>query len=160
MSRSVSPPSSVTNTSPCWNGFIVPGSTLMYGSSFWLTTRRPRARNSRPREAAVMPFPRLLTTPPVTKTYLVMSLGIRTVAAGCRSRGFPRSGESEQLRRVSLALDAVLDAAQHAGQLGQPLVTLDPSDLGGVVGAFHDEVGVGESGDLREVGDHEDLPID
>src|SRR5699024_6064598 len=27
MSRSVSAPSSVTKTSPCWNGFIVPGAT-------------------------------------------------------------------------------------------------------------------------------------
>ncbi len=31
----------VTNTSPCWLGFMVPGSTLMYGSSFWRVTRRP-----------------------------------------------------------------------------------------------------------------------
>jgi len=25
---------SVTNTSPCWYGDMVPGSTLMYGSNF------------------------------------------------------------------------------------------------------------------------------
>src|SRR4029079_18691929 len=67
MSRSVSPPSSVTNTSPCWKGFIVPGSTLMYGSSFCMVTRSPRAFNSRPSEEAVRPFPRLDATPPVTK---------------------------------------------------------------------------------------------
>src|SRR6476646_1824547 len=69
MSRSVSAPSSVTKTSPCWNGLIVPGSTLRYGSNFWSRTRMPRAFTNRPSEAATMPFPRAETTPPVTKTY-------------------------------------------------------------------------------------------
>src|SRR5215467_5026109 len=69
MSRSVSAPSSVTKTSPCWNGLIVPGSTLRYGSNFWSWTRSPRAFSRRPSEAATIPFPRADTTPPVTKTY-------------------------------------------------------------------------------------------
>src|SRR5215470_15344040 len=69
MSRSVSAPSSVTKTSPCWNGLIVPGSTLRYGSNFWSCTRRPRAFSKRPSEAATIPFPSAETTPPVTKTY-------------------------------------------------------------------------------------------
>src|SRR5581483_5414459 len=69
MSRSVSAPSSVTKTSPCWNGLIVPGSTLRYGSNFCSWTRRPRAFSSRPSDAATMPFPSAETTPPVTKTY-------------------------------------------------------------------------------------------
>src|SRR5438874_9940295 len=69
MSRSVSAPSSVTKTSPCWNGLIVPGSTLRYGSNFWSCTRSPRAFSKRPSEAATMPFPSADTTPPVTKTY-------------------------------------------------------------------------------------------
>src|SRR5262245_13780334 len=69
MSRSVSAPSSVTKTSPCWNGLIVPGSTLMYGSNFCTCTFSPRAFSRRPSEAAVMPLPRDETTPPVTKTY-------------------------------------------------------------------------------------------
>src|SRR5439155_1066523 len=69
MSRSVSAPSSVTNTSPCWNGLIVPGSTLMYGSNFCTCTLRPRAFKRRPSEAAVIPLPRDETTPPGTKTY-------------------------------------------------------------------------------------------
>src|SRR6478672_7899764 len=72
MSRSVSAPSSVTKTSPCWNGFIVPGSTLRYGSSFCMTTRRPRAVSRLPRLAAVRPLPREETTPPVTKMCLVI----------------------------------------------------------------------------------------
>src|ERR671936_1006291 len=71
MSRSVSAPSSVTNTSPCWNGLIVPGSTFRYGSNFWTWTVRPRALRSRPSEAATMPFPRPETTPPVTNTCFV-----------------------------------------------------------------------------------------
>ncbi len=71
MSRSVSAPSSVTNTSPCWNGLIVPGSTFRYGSNFCTCTFSPRALSRRPSEAAVIPFPSDETTPPVTKTYLV-----------------------------------------------------------------------------------------
>src|SRR5690242_7088569 len=69
MSRSVSAPSSVTKTSPCWNGLIVPGSTFRYGSNFCSWTRSPRAFSRRPSEAATIPFPRAETTPPVTKTY-------------------------------------------------------------------------------------------
>src|SRR4051794_1420329 len=69
MSRSVSAPSSVTKTSPCWNGDIVPGSTFRYGSNFCSCTRRPRAFSKRPSEAATIPFPSAETTPPVTKTY-------------------------------------------------------------------------------------------
>src|SRR6476620_633531 len=69
MSRSVSAPSSVTKTSPCWNGLIVPGSTFRYGSNFCSRTRRPRAFRRRPSEAATIPFPSAETTPPVTKTY-------------------------------------------------------------------------------------------
>src|SRR3954454_13441644 len=72
MSRSVSAPSSVTKTSPCWNGLIVPGSTLMYGSNFCTETFRPRAFKSRPSDAAVIPLPSDETTPPVTNTYLVI----------------------------------------------------------------------------------------
>src|SRR5215831_6184312 len=72
MSRSVSAPSSVTNTSPCWNGLIVPGSTLMYGSSLRLVTRMPREARMAARDAAAMPFPSEETTPPVTNTNLVM----------------------------------------------------------------------------------------
>ena len=72
MSRSVSAPSLVTNTSPCWKGFIVPGSTLRYGSSFCIVTRRPRALRSAPRLEAVRPLPREEATPPVTKMCLVV----------------------------------------------------------------------------------------
>src|SRR5205814_5231544 len=42
---------------------------LMYGSSFWRETLRPRAFRIVPIDAAVIPFPIEETTPPVTKTY-------------------------------------------------------------------------------------------
>src|SRR3990170_4193539 len=51
---------------------MVPGSTLMYGSSLMLVTRMPRDSRIAAREAAAMPFPREETTPPVTNTYLVI----------------------------------------------------------------------------------------
>src|SRR5438128_8441548 len=72
MSRSVSAPSSVTKTSPCWNGLMVPGSTFRYGSNFWRVTLSPRLSSRQPRLAAAIPFPREETTPPVTKIYLAM----------------------------------------------------------------------------------------
>src|SRR5699024_4948732 len=71
MSRSVSAPSSVTNTSPCWKGFMVPGSPLVYGSSFCMVTRRPRAVSNCPRLEAVSPLPSDDATPPVPKMCLV-----------------------------------------------------------------------------------------
>src|ERR1700748_2567360 len=69
MSRSVSAPSSVTKTSPCWKGDIVPGSTFRYGSNFIMLTRKPRLSSRQPMDAAPRPLPKLDTTPPVTKTY-------------------------------------------------------------------------------------------
>src|SRR5205807_2773624 len=42
---------------------------LMYGSSFWRETLRPRASRMVPIDAAVIPLPIEETTPPVTKTY-------------------------------------------------------------------------------------------
>src|SRR5437868_14928218 len=53
---------------------MVPGSTLMYGSSFISDTLRPRASRRQPIEEAAKPFPRLETTPPVTKMYLVIAI--------------------------------------------------------------------------------------
>src|ERR1700740_64186 len=82
MSRSVSAPSSVTKTSPCWNGDIVPGSTLRYGSSLISVTCKPRASSSAPLEDAARPLPRLETTPPVTKMYLGIRLLLGTHASG------------------------------------------------------------------------------
>src|ERR1700712_5085830 len=54
---------------------MVPGSTLRYGSSLMRVTLRPRDSRIAAREAAAMPLPSEDTTPPVTKTNLVMSMG-------------------------------------------------------------------------------------
>src|SRR5688572_16390580 len=58
---------------------MVPGSTLMYGSSFCIRTRKPRRSRSMPTDALVSPLPRELTTPPVTKMCLVI---LNTFLAG------------------------------------------------------------------------------
>src|SRR5579862_6342141 len=117
MSRSVSAPSSVTNTSPCWNGLIVPGSTLRYGSNFWSWTRSPRALSRRPSEAATIPFPRAETTPPVTKTYF----GARALTGfqGSRrsGRGLARAHRGDELL-----------AAEHPLELGLPLLVAELVD--------------------------------
>src|ERR1700712_5726048 len=55
---------------------MVPGSTLRYGSSLMRVTLRPRDSRIAAREAAAMPLPSEDTTPPVTKTNLVMSVGL------------------------------------------------------------------------------------
>src|SRR5947209_10258089 len=110
MSRSVSAPSSVTNTSPCWNGLIVPGSTFRYGSNFCSCTFRPRALRSRPSDTASIPFPRADTTPPVTKTYF----GARALT------GF--HGSSRGGRELSRAYRSEeLLAAEHPLELCLPL---------------------------------------
>src|ERR1051326_3788589 len=54
---------------------MVPGSTLMYGSNFCSRTRRPRRSSNNPIEALVIPLPRELTTPPVTKMCLAIDRG-------------------------------------------------------------------------------------
>src|ERR1700758_1833438 len=130
MSRSVSAPSSVTYTSPCWNGLIVPGSTLRYGSNFWSWTRRPRALSRRPRDAATIPFPRAETTPPVTKTYF----GARALTGfqgssrggGRLRRGWTgdRSEFSERLRREAAA-DAEARSPADECRRGPVLVGLE-----------------------------------
>src|SRR6266404_1487119 len=83
MSRSVSAPSSVTNTSPCWKGLIVPGSTFRYGSHFCRVTLKPRLSRRQPIEEAATPFPSEETTPPVTKIYFGAILIARIVRRAC-----------------------------------------------------------------------------
>src|SRR5579864_668606 len=105
MARSVSAPSSVTKTSPCWNGLIVPGSTFRYGSNFWSWTRRPRAFSRRPSEAATIPFPSADTTPPVTKTYF----GARALTGfQCSSTGGRRSQGGRGLDEVVQTAECLL----------------------------------------------------
>src|SRR4051795_8388957 len=121
MSRSVSAPSSVTNTSPCWNGDIVPGSMLMYGSNFCSATLRPRETRRRPREDAAIPLPSEDTTPPVTKMYRVRGLD-SGMASPCALpvRIEPTgsgSGRLQQLLRVTTGGRVLTVGPQHAHQL-------------------------------------------
>src|SRR5439155_12570893 len=106
MSRSVSAPSSVTKTSPCWNGLIVPGSTLIYGSSLRLVTRMPREARIAARDEAAMPFPSEETTPPVTNTNLVMGDKFRKFQVymnrSSRTNDAPHTGLRMQSRVHSL----------------------------------------------------------
>src|SRR4051812_37194162 len=103
MSRSVSAPSSVTKTSPCWKGLIVPGSTFRYGSNFCSCTRRPRAFSRRPSEAATIPFPSAETTPPVTKTYF----GARALT------GFQGSSAGGRRSEIDAGLDKVVQTLER-----------------------------------------------
>src|SRR3569833_345233 len=103
MSRPVSAPSSVTKTSPCWNGDIVPGSTFRYGANFCSWTRRPRAFSSRPSDAPTIPFPSAETTPPVTKTYF----GARALT------GFQGSRASGLRASLGARLDEVVEPLQR-----------------------------------------------
>src|SRR3989338_206397 len=77
MSWSVSSPESSTKTSPCSVGFIVPASTLRYGSIFTRLTLSPRAESILPMDAVVMPLPTPDMTPPTTKIYLCPPRGPR-----------------------------------------------------------------------------------
>src|SRR3954452_17853041 len=108
MSRSVSAPSSVTKTSPCWNGLIVPGSTFRYGSNFCSCTRRPRAFSRRPSEAATIPFPSAETTPPVTKTYF----GARALT------GFQGSSAGGRRSAIVARLDEVVQPLERLHRVG------------------------------------------
>src|SRR5690606_30105266 len=61
---------------------MVPGSTLMYGSSLMRVTLRPRDSRMAASDAEAMPLPREDTTPPVTNTNLVMTRASRLLAGG------------------------------------------------------------------------------
>src|SRR5215210_5397591 len=169
MSRSVSAPSSVTKTSPCWNGLIVPGSTLMYGSNFWIVTDNPRATSRRPREAAAMPFPSAETTPPVMKMKRVSgrlcgikSLGSRVYSHARRTTFGPRSCRRQELLCVAARRLVRALGAEHAAELDHDPVALECLDRreGRVRrGRLLDpEMGTRERRDLRQVRDAEHLP--
>src|SRR4051794_8638031 len=61
----------------------------MYGSSFCSVTRRRRLFRSRPRDAAVRPFPMELATPPVTK--MCFATGVQPTPAGDGAEGWRRA---------------------------------------------------------------------
>src|SRR3954453_2426965 len=134
MSRSVSAPSSVTKTSPCWNGDIVPGSTFRYGSNFCSCTRRPRAFSRRPSDAATIPFPSADTTPPVTKTYFGAraltgfqgsSVGGRRASFGGRLDEVVEPRERERRERAPHHREGRLDREALRRAVGSEHLELD-----------------------------------
>src|SRR5688572_25943801 len=176
MSRSVSAPSSVTNTSPCWNGLIVPGSTFRYGSNFCAETESPRAFRRRPSEAATMPFPSAETTPPVTNTYL--ATGSHRSRQPCRTTAplkeslaaaakRPPSGSSRDRNRASAI--PILRNVERGDELGaarHPLDLLAPEEIVELLDAgvrrvarhlLDSEVGIRDTRDLGKVRDRQYL---
>src|SRR5215211_2640622 len=131
MSRSVSAPSSVTKTSPCWKGFMVPGSTFRYGSSFCSETRKPRATSRLPRLDAVRPLPSEEATPPVTKRCFVRltrgPTGLQPIASEGSTTNNPPSSPpranhqtSNRARQLPIHRDKFLDNLVLIGPVGSP----------------------------------------
>src|SRR3954452_12351796 len=81
----------------------------MYGSSLMRVTLRPRDSRIAAREAEAIPLPREDTTPPVTKTNLVMSFGrpgfrevvMRDYTCGCEGgSGQPNAKDAKDSQRT------------------------------------------------------------
>src|SRR3546814_2735875 len=85
----------------------------MYGSSFIIVTRRPRASRMAAREAAAMPLPREDTTPPVTKTSGVTEPGEVMGSAGRWTSAFSRFEASPGACRPKKAASAPSPPADH-----------------------------------------------
>src|ERR1700728_780 len=80
---------------------MVPGSTLMYGSSLTIATLRPRASSIARSEAEAIPLPREDTTPPVTNTKRVISFGLEDFPP-YEGRALPRtSGQRRRANRLA-----------------------------------------------------------
>src|SRR3990172_7055835 len=93
---------------------MVPGSTLMYGSSLTLVTRMPRDSRIAARDAAAIPLPREETTPPVTKTYLVIYLACAGMGKFKGTRPAQQTSPGKDLPRAALLTDGALQGAALA----------------------------------------------
>src|SRR5688500_17614543 len=103
---------------------MVPGSTLMYGSSFMIVIFRPRFSRSAPIEADARPLPMEETTPPVTKMNLVCLPGIGPNLLRCRTK-VNAIGYSESLRRLLLVV-VVVAVMFPRGATAQSSLRWDP----------------------------------
>src|SRR5688500_5885891 len=83
---------------------MVPGSTLMYGSSFCIGTFSPRRSSSMPTAALVSPLPSELTPPRVTNTCLAIPCCV--LASLLRDRP-PNSRRSPPLHKRPVILGRV-----------------------------------------------------
>src|SRR5579864_6823202 len=103
---------------------MVPGSTLIYGSSFTIATLRPRASSIAPSEAEAMPFPREDTTPPVTNTNRVIEVRITR-----RVKSLPQEGRTTTGQQVITSRDASTRAVRAGVQPNPPAPTHRATDL-------------------------------
>src|SRR5680860_438151 len=151
---------------------MVPGSTLRYGSNFWITTLNPRLFSIRPNEAAVMPLPRDETTPPVTNTcfamYLSSPVAVESGRGGTRGPA-PHLVYQAYLRPVfqrPCERQCPLVSgrpAQHPGQFLQAPLAVENLEAGHAAACrdlLADEiVAVGEGGYLGQMRDHDHLTV-
>src|SRR3546814_347774 len=86
---------------------------VMYGSSFIIVTRSPRASRMAAREAAAMPLPREDTTPPVTKTSGVTEPGEVMGSTGRWKSAFYRFDAAPGACRPKNAASAASPPADH-----------------------------------------------
>ena len=147
----------------------MPGSTLMYGSNFWIDTDRPRETSSWPIDAAAMPLPSEETTPPVTKMNLVverlrvvghLSLERHLIARSGGTRltpppAAPRRDVARRRRRSRRRASGTAPPPRRPPRAARPSarVTSPPRQL------LDPEVPVGQRRDLRQVGDAEHLAL-
>src|SRR3712207_3807425 len=136
---------------------MVPGSTLMYGSSFCSTIFSPRDLKSLPSDAVVIPLPSPEATPPVTKMYLGCGLTTASDASrrlrrdrrfGSRILDPSRTGASrlgEQLLGVRRGRLARLEPGEHARQFAHPLVVAEDLHGRDAVVLAHPHVVIGET---------------
>src|SRR3972149_931087 len=93
---------------------MVPGSTLMEGSGWTVVPRMPRDSRIAARDAAAIPLPREETTPPVTKTYLVIYLACAGMGKFTGTRPAPQTSPGKDLPRAALLTDGALQGAALA----------------------------------------------
>ena len=140
----------------------------MYGSNFCSATFRPRATSSRPIEAAAMPLPSEETTPPVTKMKRVRGRdsGISAITSCPASLATARTAacftplcSSSRAWRRAAASPSSAPSMRTSSPTTSPRSRRVTVVRGGVGGRVLDdrEVAVGERGDLRQVGDADDL---
>ena len=75
------------------------------------------------------------------------------------ARGLGATGLGEELLGVHGGRAAPGKSRQHVRELGHALGVLEHVDGRGAPSLLHADVPIGERGDLREVGNHDDLPV-
>src|SRR3990170_312050 len=93
-----------------------------------MVTLRPRSTSNRPSEAEVIPFPKLETTPPVMKTYLVLIPFTPNPLPSVRDGQRPSSERARRGPHLFPQLRYAPDHAQHGLSLDQRLVALHVDD--------------------------------